>query len=75
MVYKKSLFYRKSIAHNTVIFSMSGFWASIFIMPQEVIDQVNQICRNFLLGGGMQSTKGPYLSHGAHSTHQKDMEV
>ncbi|KAJ8419433.1 hypothetical protein Cgig2_000165 [Carnegiea gigantea] len=33
---------------NTVIFGMFGFRASIFIMPQEVLDKVNQICRNYL---------------------------
>jgi len=36
---------------NTVVFGMYGFWISIFILPQEVIDKLNQPCRNFLWGG------------------------
>ena len=33
---------------NSVIIGMYNFWASIFILPQEVIDQVNKLCRNYL---------------------------
>jgi len=36
---------------NSVIFGMFNFWATIFILPQEVIDQMNQIYRNYLWGG------------------------
>jgi len=36
---------------NTVVFGMYGFWASIFLLPQELINKVNQLYRNFLWGG------------------------
>jgi len=33
---------------SLVVFGMFNYWATIFILPQEVIDQLNQICRNYL---------------------------
>ena len=33
---------------NTVLFGMFNFWAQVFIIPQEVVTQVIQVCRNFL---------------------------
>jgi len=36
---------------NSVIFGIINYWASIFILPTSVIDNLTQICRNFLWGG------------------------
>ena len=36
---------------NSVVFRMFNYWTSIFILPWEVIDQINNICRNYLGGG------------------------
>jgi len=33
---------------TSVVFGMHNYWATIFIVPQEVIDQVNKICGNYL---------------------------
>ena len=58
---------------NTVVFGTYGLWASIFILPQEVINKVNQLYRNFL-GGGLQTIKGPLQSHRTLFVHLKNME-
>ena len=36
---------------NTILFDMFNFWAQVFIFPQEVVDQIIKLCRNFLGGG------------------------
>ena len=41
---------------------MFSFWASIFILPQEAIDQMNQICRNYLWGGMVDYKRNPFIS-------------
>jgi len=52
---------------NSVIFGMFNFWATIFILPQEVIDQMNQICRNYLWGdGGLPKEPLHILGHNLH---------
>jgi len=48
---------------NSVVFGMYSFWASIFILPKEVIDNVNQLCRN-CLWGGLLTSKELHLLHG-----------
>ena len=35
---------------NTVLFGMFNFWAQVFILPEEVVNQVIKLCRNFLWG-------------------------
>ena len=32
---------------NTVLFGMFNFWAQVFILPQEVINQVNKLSKTF----------------------------
>ncbi|KAJ8436728.1 hypothetical protein Cgig2_027399 [Carnegiea gigantea] len=48
---------------NSVAFGMYNYWATIFIVPQEVMDQVNQICRNYLLGGWLSLKEIHAASH------------
>ena len=45
----------RAVLVNTVLFGMLNFWAQIFILPQEVVDQITQLCRNFLWEGGRYS--------------------
>ena len=47
---------------NTVLFGMFNFWAQVFIIPQAVVSQVNQICRNFLWGGDAGYKRVPYIA-------------
>ena len=47
---------------NSVIFGMYSYWANIFILPHEVIELINKICRNFLWGGNADYNKIPYIS-------------
>ncbi|KAJ8423588.1 hypothetical protein Cgig2_009242 [Carnegiea gigantea] len=52
----------RALLINTVVFGMYGFWASIFILPQEVITRINQLCRNFLWGGTADYKRPPLIS-------------
>lgn len=56
---------------NTVVFGMYNFWATIFILPQEVIDQINQISRNYLWSGNVECKRAPYISWSTICTHKK----
>ncbi|KAJ8424315.1 hypothetical protein Cgig2_020746 [Carnegiea gigantea] len=59
----KSIFFAgRAQLLNSIVFGMISYWASIFILPQEVIDQLNQICRNYLWGGKAEYQKSPYIS-------------
>ena len=40
---------------------MLNYWAQIFILPKDVIDQVTKLCRNFLWGGEVNYSKIPYV--------------
>jgi len=48
---------------NTVIFAMVSYWASIFILPAEVIDFITQLCRNFLWNGSKVHHIQPRKQH------------
>ena len=39
---------------NSVIFGMINYWASIFLLPNDVIERLTQICRNFLWNGNAE---------------------
>jgi len=36
---------------NDIIFGMLNYWASIFLLPQTVLEKITTICRNYLWGG------------------------
>ena len=44
---------------------MHSYWASILILLQEVLDQINSICQNFLWGGAADYMKSPLIAWGA----------
>lgn len=47
---------------NSVIFGMLNYWASIFILPQEVLDSIIQLCNNFLWSGAAEFKRTPHIS-------------
>ena len=47
---------------NNVIFGMFNYWASIFLLPQSVLDKITSICRNYLWGGKEDMTRIPHIS-------------
>ena len=59
---KNLSFAGRSMLINGVIFGMFNYWASIFLLPQKVLDKLTSICRNFLWGGKIDSSKIPYIS-------------
>ena len=58
---------------NTVLFGLFSFWARIFILPQEVVDQVTKVCRNFMWGVGI--TKKLLMLLGAEYVCPRRMKV
>ncbi|KAJ8435837.1 LOW QUALITY PROTEIN: hypothetical protein Cgig2_003860 [Carnegiea gigantea] len=56
---------------NSVIFGMFNYWATIFVLPQEVIDQMNQICRNYPWGGIVDYQRSPFTSWSTTYTPKK----
>ena len=47
---------------NSVVFGMFNYWASIFLLPNEVIDILTQICHNFLWSGTEDYNKPSHIS-------------
>ena len=47
---------------NTVLFGIFNYWASIFLLPQEVIDRLTKVSRNFLWFGSEEFKHPPFLS-------------
>ncbi|KAJ8420694.1 hypothetical protein Cgig2_021608 [Carnegiea gigantea] len=45
-----------------VIFGMFSYWASIFLLPNEVTEKITKICRNYLWSGTVDYKKAPYIS-------------
>ncbi|KAJ8426152.1 hypothetical protein Cgig2_024357 [Carnegiea gigantea] len=45
---------------NSSIFGMFSYWASIFLLPSEVVERIAQICQNYLWSGSQDFTKPPY---------------
>lgn len=46
---------------NSVLLSISVYWAQIFILPKNIIKQINAICRSFLWTGAYNSTRLGYV--------------
>ncbi|KAJ8420385.1 hypothetical protein Cgig2_004699 [Carnegiea gigantea] len=47
---------------NTAVFGMFNYWASIFILPTEVVNKITQLCRNYLWGGAAEFKRVPHVS-------------
>ena len=47
---------------NSIIFGMFNYWASIFLLPQNVLDKLTTLCRNYLWGGSEEYTRVPPIS-------------
>jgi len=56
---------------NSIIFGMYNYWATIFILPQEVIDQMNQMYRNYLWGEMADYQRSPFISWSITCTPRK----
>ncbi|KAJ8419255.1 hypothetical protein Cgig2_017470 [Carnegiea gigantea] len=62
---------RRAQLLNSVIFGMYNYWAIIFILPQEVINQINQIRKIFLWSGTADYKRTPYISWSTTCTLKK----
>ncbi|KAJ8436136.1 hypothetical protein Cgig2_033631 [Carnegiea gigantea] len=55
-------FIRRARLINNVIFRMFSYWASIFLLPNEVTEKITKIYRNYLWSGTVEYKKAPYIS-------------
>ncbi|KAJ8427233.1 LOW QUALITY PROTEIN: hypothetical protein Cgig2_023070 [Carnegiea gigantea] len=59
----KSLSYAgKVVLINNVVFRMFNYWASIFILPTEVVNKITQLYKNYLWGGAVELKRVPHVS-------------
>ena len=65
-------FVGRAVLINNVLFGMFTYWASIFILPTQVLDSLTRICRNYLWGA-QQNLKefSMYLGNKSASTKLK----
>jgi len=47
---------------SSVVFGMFNYWASIFLLPDEVLGSITKICGNYLWGDTEDSRKIPHIS-------------
>ena len=47
---------------NSALMGIYNFWAIIFIIPQEVIKDLDKKCRDYLWGADDSYKKVPYVS-------------
>ena len=59
---KQLSFAGRAVLINSAIFGMFNYWASIFIIPNSVIERLTQICRNFLWGGKAEYSTTPKVA-------------
>lgn len=52
----------RAVLINNVIFGMFNYWASIFILPAEVVERITQVCRNYLWSGTDDFKRVPHIS-------------
>ncbi|VFQ59176.1 unnamed protein product [Cuscuta campestris] len=47
---------------NSVLFGVINFWSRLFIIPSKVMQNIQNICRNFLWGSKVEYTRAPPVS-------------
>jgi len=47
---------------NSVIFGSFSYWASIFLLPNAVIERLTQLCRNYLWSGSTEFKRVSHIS-------------
>ena len=47
---------------NSVIFEMFNYWASIFLFPHAVVENITKLCTNYLWGGYEEFKRIPHIS-------------
>ena len=52
---------RAALIHS-VLMGIYTFWAKVFVLPQEVLNQVIKLCRNYLWSAECAYSKPPYVA-------------
>ncbi|KAJ8433714.1 hypothetical protein Cgig2_019823 [Carnegiea gigantea] len=55
-------FARRTLLINSILFGLFNYWASIFILPHEVVEQVTYVSRNFLWSGTTDYKGIPHIA-------------
>ena len=55
-------FARQALLINSVIFGSINCWASIFLLPNDVLKKITQLCRNYLWSGTAEFKRPPHIS-------------
>lgn len=59
---RSTSFAGRAMLTNSIVFGMFNYWASIFLLPTEVIERITQICRNYLWSGIKEFQRVPHIS-------------
>jgi len=52
----------RALLINSVIFGAFNYWASIFLLPNEVLEQLTKLYRNYLWSGTADVKRIPHIS-------------
>ncbi|KAJ8435424.1 LOW QUALITY PROTEIN: hypothetical protein Cgig2_013922 [Carnegiea gigantea] len=52
----------RALLINNVVFGAFNYWASIFLLPNAVLDKLTKLCRNYLWSGSTEYKKAPHIS-------------
>ncbi|XP_074315488.1 uncharacterized protein LOC141651687 [Silene latifolia] len=59
---RKLSYAERLVLVQAVLTQLHNFWARIFLFPVTVLDRIERICRNYLLGGSEQFHKMPNVA-------------
>ncbi|XP_056691685.1 uncharacterized protein [Spinacia oleracea] len=57
---------------NSVLLSLHMYWAQVYVLPKQVLYEINKICRSFLWSGKAYSTKPSNISWEQSCCHKKE---
>ncbi|KAJ8451174.1 hypothetical protein Cgig2_013946 [Carnegiea gigantea] len=52
----------RALLINSVIFGAFNYWASIFLLPHELLEKLTQLCKNYLWTISAEFKRVPYIS-------------
>ncbi|XP_056688091.1 uncharacterized protein [Spinacia oleracea] len=57
---------------NSVLLSLHMYWAQVYVLPKQVLYEINKICRSFLWSGKAYNTKPSNISLAQSCCHKKE---
>jgi len=59
---RKLSFVGRTLLINTVIFELFTYWASVFILPNKILQKITQLSKDFLWGDSEEFKRVPHIS-------------